>query len=75
MNREIIKKIGLRGLRRDGGVLDTILNNETVIKCKIVVLNLLGLNWGGDCVEDTGVEFTEIYCIFCGYFLELLDRI
>ena len=54
-------------MRRDGGVLDTILDNKTEIKCKIVVLGLLGVDWGGDCVEDTGVEFTEIDCIFCGY--------
>ena len=68
MNRTTIKKIGSRGLRRDGGVLDTNLDHETEIKCKIVVLGLLGLDWGGDCVEDTGVEFTEINRIFCGCF-------
>ena len=55
-------------MRRDGGVLDTILDNKTEIKCKIVVLGLLGLDWGGDCVKDTGVEFTEINFTFCGYF-------
>ena len=52
----------------DRGVLDTILDNKTGIKCKIAVLGLLGLDWGGDCVEDTGVGFTEINCILCAHF-------
>ena len=52
----------------DGGVLDTNLDHKTEIKCKIVVLGLLGLEWGGDCVEDSEVELTEFNRIFCGYF-------
>ena len=52
----------------DGGVLDTNLDHKTVIKVKLWCLGLLGLKWGGDCVEDSGVELSEFNCIFCGSF-------
>ena len=59
MNRRTIKKIGVRVLRIDGEVLDTNLDHKTEIRCKILVLGLLGLDWGewgGDCVEIPGLS-------------------
>ena len=65
VNRTTIQKIDLQELSRDRGVLDTNLNNKTEIRCKIVVLGLLGLDWGGDCLEVTGFELPEINNVFC----------
>ena len=65
-------------MRIDGEVLDTNLEHKTEIRCKIMVLGLLGLDWGewgGECVEIPGLSLMNLTVSFVDTFIELLHRI
>ena len=71
VNRRTIRIIGLRGLRRDGRALDTILDNKAGIKCKFVVLGLWDQTGEEIAWKIPGLSLLKLTVSFVNTLMEL----